>query len=313
MSIDDKTINFIEVRVCGLQRSGNHALIAWAINQHRAKSSCFLNNVRHGNHDPYKTYEEIILSGLPGCDEQSDAESLRSAQKHLLLYSYEDYTPKMEGRRDFLSSVFDPEFEENREKYLGRSEHRIDVLVLRDPFNFFASRLKRAPEERKSVELIANNWKRLARHAIAINAETKPGRIAVNFNAWLKDVEYRKQLSRELLGVHDDSSMSDISALGGGSSFDHYPLTLRRLVRNWTRVFDPKKYRNIPRYFKTYFFPPKAERLKIFERWKHFAEDSVYRRIFADRELLELSEEIFGEIPGTREFVRRTESWTCPW
>jgi hypothetical protein len=307
MDIDDRITNFIEIRAYGLQRSGNHALIAWAINQHKGKSSCFLNNVRHGNHDLFRIYKEIVLTGLPGLDEKSDAESLRSAQKHLLLYSYEDFLPRMAGRNDFLSSVFDPEFEENRERYLGRSEHRIDVLILRDPFNFFASRLKRAPGEKESVEFIVRNWKMLARQAIAIDAEAKPGRIVANFNAWLKDVNYRKQLSRKLLGVHDDSSMSDIPALGGGSSFDHYPLTLRQLVKNWTRIFDPKKYRNIPRYFRTYFFPPKAEELKVLERWKHFTEDSVYRKIFVDRELLELSEKIFGEIPGTREFVRRIE------
>jgi hypothetical protein len=42
----------------------------------------------------------------------------------------------------------------------------------------------------------------------------------------------------------------------------------------------------------------------VFERWKHLAEDNKFRALFFDDELLSLSEDLFGEIPGTREFVK---------
>ena len=46
--------NEIEIRVLGLQRSGNHALITWITAQYPKKSWCFLNNIKHGDYDPHR-------------------------------------------------------------------------------------------------------------------------------------------------------------------------------------------------------------------------------------------------------------------
>jgi hypothetical protein len=44
--------NALELRVYGLMRSGNHAIIEWILGLFPAAKTCFLNNVDHGNKDP---------------------------------------------------------------------------------------------------------------------------------------------------------------------------------------------------------------------------------------------------------------------
>ena len=50
-----------------------------------------------------------------------------------LIYSYEDFP---------LDQVASDKFEHNHDLYLGKSAIRYDLLIIRDPFNLFASRLK---------------------------------------------------------------------------------------------------------------------------------------------------------------------------
>jgi hypothetical protein len=43
--------------------------------------------------------------------------------------------------------------------------------------------------------------------------------------------------------------------------------------------------------------------MKVLELWREMHHDELYCSVFSDRELLELSERLFGTLPGTREFV----------
>ena len=53
------------------------------------------------------------------------------SRKDTLLYNYEDC---------FLGTVASDAFEENHDAWVGPSGRRTDVLILRDPYNLFASR-----------------------------------------------------------------------------------------------------------------------------------------------------------------------------
>lgn len=299
------TANYIEIRAFGLQRSGNHAILSWVRSQHAGKPACFLNDIRHGDFDPYRTCANNLITAL---DTTASIETLRIAPKHLLIYSYEDDAAKMDPARDFLESIDDSAFLRNRERYLQPSQNVFDLLILRDPFNFFASRCKKleALSGIKDLSWIARNWKLLAAEALRWQANPSPHKIFANYNLWVEDASYRKQLSQGLLGTFTDASREAVSKDGGGSSFDSMAydgLALRSIVANWKKLLEFKRYRYLDRYLKR-FVTPRATAMKVTERWKLLANDATYRRIFADRELLELSEEIFGEITGTREFVK---------
>ena len=295
--------NFLELRVFGLQRSGNHAVIEWILDQHQDKRTCFLNNVRHGDHDPYKTAEKMTLSGFGAL---SDAETVRITPKDVLIYSYEDDVSRLQGRQ-FIAGIDDAQFEKNRMRYVGVSQYRMNIVILRDPFNFFASRLKKLNRLTgvKDLDIIKQDWKLLAKRALQMsNAGVSEG-ICVNYNRWFTAEKYRRRLSRALMGKFSDASLNHVPSYGGGSSFDatvYAQLDLRIIRRKWRRLFDPKVYLN-PRRYLHKFFAKGARRMKVLERWQELQNDPSYRRIFRDRELLDLSERLFGEMGGTREFV----------
>jgi len=70
----------------------------------------------------------------------------------------------------------------------------------------------------------------------------------------------------------------------------------------WRELFNIKRYKTFRHYWKRFTTPNRKE--KVLERWKHLADNPKFREWFIDDELLGLSEELFGEIPGTREFVK---------
>ena len=92
----------LQLHICGLQRSGNHAIIDWIMAQHKEKKIVFLNNVRHGEFDPFKTRHHMITRGF-GND--SDPEKIRTEKKHLLVISYEDDEKQLMYRSNLFKSA----------------------------------------------------------------------------------------------------------------------------------------------------------------------------------------------------------------
>lgn len=268
-------------------RSGNHAIIEWILHQYSGHAVCFLNNVAHGDHDPYATCRQRVLHGI---DANIDEKTLRRMQKRLLVFSYEDRLDAERPDMDFIDSVFSPEFREHRTRYVGTSRTALDVLVIRDPFNCIASRLKllesRGPMGGATdMERVVANWKRLAARAIAFMANPDPGTVVARFNQWVADQRYREELSRLLGGRYTDSSMRRMSRFGGGSSFDAPAPAFAALSRTQT---------------------PLATRTAA--RWTLYRHAEVFRGLMRDPTLLELSERLFGELPGTRDFVRSLQA-----
>jgi hypothetical protein len=96
--------------------------------------------------------------------------------------------------------------------------------------------------------------------------------------------------------------MNNISQFGGGSSFrEPEKLTIDMIMSRWKELFNISRYAKFDLYWKR-FTAPKHEK-KVFERWKQFATDENFLKLVFDNEIFELSEKLFGEIPGTRELV----------
>ena len=159
---------------------------------------------------------------------------------------------------------------------VGRALDTRYLLCLRDPFNLFASRIKQY-EGRTSREQIIRNtrvavdlWKN---HALEFIGKTRflPNLLTVNYNEWVMHETYRRGLADRLGVAYKGEDWDRTTHEGGGSTFDK-------------KTID------------------KAEDMKLFERWKAVRDDPVYRSLFRDREIVDLSEQIFGHIPGTEEF-----------
>lgn len=300
---DARITNDVEIRVYGLMRSGNHAIIQWVQNQFRGKVTCFLNNVDHGDHDPYATNKARVLTGV---EDDISTDALRRLEKALLIYSYEDRQILEQSGADFVRSIFQQRFEQNRERYFGASRHRFDVLILRDPFNCFASRIalisERGPVGGVSdVDIIASNWKVLAHRALEILRTADPHSLVVSYNVWASDPAYRARLSSALMGSFDDSTMTVTPHFGGGSSFSLDPITVTTFARKWRLLLDPRTVKRVPEFWLRLRGPKQEDYLG---RWKLYRCHDEYRRLFRDKEIAELSEKLFGDIPGTRAFLR---------
>jgi len=290
---DESPTNELELRVYGLMRSGNHAIIEWILGLFPGEKTCFLNNVDHGQNDPYSSARKSIIGGFDSADPQ---QCQREAKK-VLIYSYEDRKHLQKTGTPFLDSVFDPAFESSREDFLGPSLRRRDVLILRDPFNCFASRMAMIQDRganggMRQLPEIAQNWKALARRALQLadgHAETE---MVILFNEWIRSRDYRERIASALGGQYCEANMHRISRFGGGSSF-----TPNRSYRRWSggRFFH---------YLQQWIVPGRQHAEMLTHRWKNLRDNESFRSLFRDPEILQLSEALFGEVPGTRKFVR---------
>lgn len=253
MENDTRFFNQKELRVIGLSRSGNHAIINWILNQAQGRT-CFLNCVE-GKTNPFVSARPLA-SGLPYEANYPEFDWERECcgdflHKDLLVYSYED---------SFLGHTCHPLFEQHHDRWMGPSRQRMDILILRDPFNLFASR-RRAELSSVSTLTAIRIWKQHAREALGERHYLNTPNLWIYYNRWVTDRAYRQQIATRLGLRFSDATIDTVHSTGGGSSFDG--------VR----------------------YNGAARQMKVLERWKVYQHDPAYVRIF-DPELVMLSRRI---------------------
>ena len=266
-----------EFRVFGLQRSGNHAITYWMCAQCQGKL-VYLNDVKPGK-NVFLAHNGIVKNGgglgkycnfkvepsitigdfTFNIDEEKKG---NLTEKDFLILSFEDTYPE---------KVLSEDMEKSRRNHIGECLNKYDILILRDAFNFFASRcakwnkLTRKKDKQELIEL----WKIYAKEYLGETGCLINNKVVVSYNSWFLDKEYRRMLANKLNLPFSYEELNPVVNKGGGSSFDGL------------------KFKENP------------EKMKVTERWKNFVDDDFYRDIFQDKELVELSNRIFGKIPGT--------------
>ncbi|MEO0376422.1 MAG: hypothetical protein AAF329_17730 [Cyanobacteria bacterium P01_A01_bin.17] len=190
--------------------------------------------------------------------------------KDCLLYSYEDQE---------IEKVTKASFERKHDLYLGKSDKRFDIIVMRDPFNLFASRLQSKPREDRPnfsmLEVYSRRynlpelWVSYAKECLDETSFLKNNKLFVNYNKWFFDIDYRKELSAQLQVKFTDDGLNDVSVSGRGSSFDG------------------DKYAG------------EAHKMDVLNRWKLFADNPRYQELFKTEGVKEYATQLFGHIPGT--------------
>lgn len=253
--------NQMELRVVGLSRSGNHAIINWILSQARGRY-CFL-NCAEGKSNPFITARPMD-DGLPyqtnivGFDLVAE-QRRRCRRKDLLLVSYED---------SFLGHALSDEYEREHDDWVGRSRRRLDVLILRDPLNLFASRL-RSGHDAGVTQTAARVWKQHARAFTAPDRYFRHEPVRIAYNRWCADESYRRSIATQLGLTFTDAGRDRVASCNGGSSFD----ALR--------------------------YDGAAERMKVLERWRRYIDNDRYIR-HIDPTMLDLTRTVFGDLPGVR-------------
>lgn len=128
------------------------------------------------------------------------------------------------------------------------------VVILRDPFNLVASRLRSThPKMGTKMQM---PWKQHVKKALVDKRV-----IDVNYNEWFKDVEYRRQLADRLGLNFTDAGLNRVPKIGG-SSFDRHR------------------------------YDGKAQQMDVLNRWKAYVNDNNFWKQI-DEEMVELSRQYF--------------------
>ncbi len=272
----EPVVNENEIRIVGMSRSGNHAIIQWLVRQMaqtpRGARVCWL-NCPEPRWNPYWTTRPFddgscAWTSYPGFDLEEE-KACRFTRKDWFVFNYED---------TFLRVARSPEYEREHDAWVGRSAVRRDVLILRDPFNLFASRLRSLEpvvDHRTAIRI----WKQHARQFLGARERRSPlmlphDPVLILYNRWCDDAAYRRGVC-DALGVRfTDAGVNRVVAAHGGSSFDG----LR--------------------------YDGRATEMRTAERWRHFIDDPDYRALF-DGEVLRLAEQVFGRLPAAEALARR--------
>ncbi len=186
----------------GMKRSGNHALVNWLVPQ--LQCAFFNNMIPLGP----------ILRGKPmpptiSFPQWRHGQDAGRGTPPSTLVSLEDH-------------------DLNLQPFSGIDIPLQRILVLRNPRDLFASRVRKAfrvamPAYPRVDDQIMRRaitlWQQHARCYLHGDASF-PGRIAILFDTWFRDAGYRASVSAALGVAFDDSGFGKVSEEGGGSSFD---------------------------------------------------------------------------------------------
>ena len=220
MTASDTPIrNLLEIQAFGLRRSGNHAVLAWIAQQYKSPI-IFLNNARPFS-DPFATY---LMGRIPNAIphrklDADEAEQLRSQQKELLLISYEDVPIRKLSKQEILPQ---------EHLWLGESGRRRRLLLVRDFYNWIASRIRLLQNKGMLTDDIFSRvdfqirlWIMYAREFVGETQHLQSVEtVSVRFDRWSDDEAYRLEILERLGIAVLNNTRSIVPKAGGGSSFD---------------------------------------------------------------------------------------------
>jgi hypothetical protein len=232
--------NQIELRIFAMRRSGHHAIISWIIGHFRGEVYRD-NNVSMGS--------EFVADSGSRDEEFYNASSFPERECH--IFNVEDCD---------LSQVMGKINSDEWHTYAGPSNRIQGVLILRDPYNIIASRMKLFGDDPQRKPEILGQWKQHAKEFLGQTRHLPKDTVMISYNSWFASKEYRRLISEKLGLVFSDLRKNEMMV---GSSFEG---------------------------------SQNPQSMDVFGRWRHYISDAGFRKLFlADPVANELAEEIFGD------------------
>ncbi|NIQ80616.1 MAG: hypothetical protein GTN93_21495 [Anaerolineae bacterium] len=122
-------------------------------------------------------------------------------------------------------------------------QYEKDVLVLRDPYNCFASCIKRWGVRWAEFSWQSQIWKNLAKMAVSGEADGR-GYVVCLFDRWYTEKPYREGVSKQMDLKHTDDGFGIVRQ---PSSFEEFARDHRKLhlFDRWQEFKDNEKYRSL--------------------------------------------------------------------
>lgn len=310
--------NQLEIRVFGMRRSGNHPIINW-IGAQAPSPPHFFNCAPNRGGPPFLTgkargdMEEGELAGIwqahPLYKHAGDdkLKELAKSPREILMYSYEDFDLRILEKHEI------PKY---REKVVGRSKRKIDIIVIRDFYNWLSSKLI-MPEKHFGSE------DRNAFHNMTHDRFEKNRRELEYFeyyDGWEEDATWIRGLNYincKKLYVGPWVEMAKES-LGQTRRLDNL------IVIHYNKWVKSKGYRRAIMNRIGFEFTDRghnvvstvgggssfdgreidASQMKVFERWKRLSNNGLYKRLVQwAEEARAYNELIFGQNPEVMEWL----------
>lgn len=227
------------VYVFAIRRSGHHAIINWLMP--------YLGfNVQHKNNCEYKESGEFYIHSRG--DNRKTSFDVKNKWRRLINFEDPDLSK--------LSKL---------------PKNPIRIIVLRDPYNNYASRLQfKIRNLNKIINWMDFNlWIQFAKEFIGETNFIGNNCLKINYNEWFKNIEYRRSIGKKICShfktEYFDNDIEAVRGFGGGSSFDG----LR--------------------------FNGKASKMKVLERWKTLIHHKQFEPIIKNKQIAELTKKIFKE------------------
>lgn len=218
---------------CGMQRSGNHAIIEWLLNHFNYYSH--RNNILgfHYTDKPAQIYEQISDNNTVECH----------------IDSWENYYP---GRIQTLKKEHDNFFSfsssSSSDSSFTTSIFPL-IVILRDPYNWWASYYRfpilnpnvlNQPREYAITKYIA--------HAEYIKKSTKKiYNNYISYNKWVNNYDYRREIEERYGLKKSDVGMNKVSETSKfGSTFDRFAYQNKankmKIEERWKKVIGDWRY-----------------------------------------------------------------------
>ena len=198
--------------LCGIGRSGNHAIGSWILPQIKPFLQMDSMNKEYSfSYNYYKEIKEQVASGhmevqsydwntvdqLEGINYEGNHRWRPFTDQHNLSIHVESIELKHAGE----------EIEEYRKAGV---DFKI-ILLLRNPFNNFASLWHSDPSQ---VTIKGDLWKQIAREFLDYT-NYLGDKVFCIYDLWFTSEEYRKKMSKELDVEWDDTGLNTITRHGG--------------------------------------------------------------------------------------------------
>jgi hypothetical protein len=230
----------LSLRVFGMRRSGNHAILSWLQRNAPEGRSVFLNNCKPGT-DPLQNSRGIEINGAHASQRQAKRDmpgvTRDAGEGALFLVSYEDTSPAEFGLSRQPSGAFDEAlFSHN-------------VLIYRNFLNWSASLLKKIQANdgytlvRRS-SIVLRTMDSYTRLLGLVRQAQELELIAICYDRWTASADYRAELLLQLGLEQRDNSLGQVQNYGGGSSFQKEASSAAELEtdRRWQQMRGDAEY-----------------------------------------------------------------------
>lgn len=224
------------IRIWGMRRSGNHAIINWLMRNAPEPGALFFNNCKPNAH-PTETARAVELNGKrvhPERDGGLKAVCAPLGDGAALLFSFEDRVPQFGiGKPQLRACIADAAVDR-------------EIIIYRSFLNWCASLLKKiAANPRFSrADRMGIMAKAIGTYFRMLEVIESGAALAIHYDAWIAGAGYRAERIGALGWALRDNGLGKQQRAGGGSSFDDAAPDVAKLASRWRQMAADEEFRS---------------------------------------------------------------------